>query len=82
MTVALVSGKTQELVGARPANAGTARPLILVAEDHEDTRFLLKCLEARDAGCDDYLIKPFAIGRMERALARHLSISLSDAVKL
>lgn len=139
-----MSVKTQEQIGARPTHAGTPKPLVLVAEDHEDTRFLLKCLltmrgfdvaeagdgeeavdaaqrlcpslilmdvslprldgvcavrrmrelavlsrvpiiilsghaepawqvKARDAGCDDYLIKPLDIERLDRALAQHLS---------
>ena len=144
MAVVLVLGKTQEQMGARPAEAGTPKPLALVAANHEDTRFLLKYLltmrgydvaeagngeeavdaaerlrpslilmdyslprldgvgamrrmrelavlstvpiiilsghaepawqvEARAAGCDDYLIKPFDMERLDRALARHLS---------
>lgn len=144
MAAALVTRKQQEHMGARPAEAGARRPLALVVEDHEDTRFLLKyllttrgfdvaeagngeeaveaaerlrpCLilmdyslprldgvcamrrmrelaalnsvpiiilsghaepawqmEARNAGCDDYLIKPFDMERLDRALTRHLS---------
>ena len=29
-------------------------------------------LEARDAGCDDYVVKPFDIARLDRVLKRHL----------
>lgn len=29
--------------------------------------------KAFDAGCTDYLVKPFALGEMERVLERHLS---------
>ncbi len=144
MVVALSSGKAQDRGHAETTFTGPPRPLVLVVEDHEDTRFLLRYLltsrgfdvaeaengedavdmaerlrpglilmdgslprldgfsatrrmrelaalrgvpivflsghaepaaqlRARDAGCDDYLIKPLDIDRLDGVLARHLS---------
>ena len=33
--------------------------------------------EARDAGCDDYLVKPFRVAQLDRVLAEHLPLEKS-----
>ena len=144
MVTASSSSKLQEGVHADGAFAGSSRPLVLVVEDHEDTRYMLKYVlgisgfevaEAEDgeaavelaerlrpglilmdgslprldglsatrrvremaalrdvrivflsghaepsaqakafeAGCDDYLVKPFNLDRLVRVVAQHLS---------
>jgi CheY-like chemotaxis protein len=144
MVAAWSSGKSPEQGQADAAFAASPKPLVLVVEDHEDTRFLLKYLiaargfdvaeagngeeavdmaerlhpglilmdvslprldglsamrrmrelgtlgkvpiiflsghaepaaqaRAFDAGCDDYLVKPFDIGRLDRVLEQYLS---------
>jgi CheY-like chemotaxis protein len=147
MVTALSSSKSQDSRRASAAFADSPKPLILVVEDHEDTRFMLKYLltargfdvaeagngeeaivvaerlrpglilmdgslprldslsatrrmreqgtlrnvpiifvsghaepaaqaQARDAGCDDYLVKPFDMDRLDRVLAQHLSAEI------
>lgn len=36
-------------------------------------------VKARDAGCDDYLVKPFQIAQLDRVLAEHLPLENSGA---
>lgn len=50
--------------------AGPSRVPIIILSGHAEPAWQL---EARAAGCDDYLIKPLDVGRLDRALARHLS---------
>lgn len=148
MVVALSSRKSQGGGHADATFAGSPRPLVLVVEDHEDTRFLLRYLlvkrgldvaeaengeegvdmaarlhpglilmdgslprldgfsatrrvrelaalrgvpivflsglaepsaqvKAREAGCDDYLVKPIDVERLDSVLAKHLSAEKS-----
>jgi DNA-binding response OmpR family regulator len=143
MVSALSSSKPPDRGDTRAGCADSSKPLALVVEDHEDTRFLLKYLlmtrgfdvleaengeeaidmaerlcpslilmdgwlprldglsatrrmrelatlrevpiiflsshaepvwqvKANDAGCDDYLVKPFDIARLDCVLARYL----------
>lgn len=143
MVTALSSSISQGRGHADAAFADSSKPLVLVVEDHEDTRFLLKYLlvtrgfdvaeaengeeaidvaerlrpglilmdgslprldgfcatrrmrelaalrgvpiiflsghsepaalaMARDAGCNDYLVKPLDLDRLDRVLARYL----------
>jgi CheY-like chemotaxis protein len=145
MVAAWSSTKSPDRGQADAAFAVSPKPLVLVVEDHEDTRFLLKYLltmrgldvaeaangeeavdmaerlhpglilmdvslprldglsamrrmrelatlgevpviflsghaepaaqaRARDAGCDDYLIKPLDIGRLDRVLAQYFGV--------
>ncbi|HUQ33569.1 MAG TPA: response regulator [Pyrinomonadaceae bacterium] len=145
MVAAWPSVKSQNRGQAAAAFAASSRPLVLIVEDHDDTRFLLKYLitsrgfdvaeaengeeavevaerlhpglilmdvslprldgisamrrmrelatlgkvpiiflsghaelaaqaRARDAGCDDYLVKPLDIGRLDRVLAQYFCV--------
>src|SRR5215213_2866964 len=149
MATASSSSRSQERGQADTALANSSRPLVLVVEDHEDTRSLLKYLlgkrgfdvaeaengeeaielaqrlhpglilmdgslprldgisatrrvrelatlrdvpivflsghaepsaqaAAFDAGCDEYLVKPFDLDRLGRVLAQHLSAGKPD----
>lgn len=149
MVTKLSSGKSPERRDAQTvARADSSKPLILVVEDHHDTRDLLKYIltalgfgvveaengedaidlaerlhpglilmdaslplldglsatrrmreletlrtvpivflsghaepawevEARDAGCDAYLVKPFHVAQLDRVLAEHLRVENS-----